>query len=32
MLRPENPDLDELVFDPDEVTVYGKVVTVMRRL
>jgi repressor LexA len=32
VLRPENPDLDEMVFDPAEVTIYGRVVTVMRRL
>ena len=32
VLRPENPDLDEMVFDPGEVTIYGKVVTVLRRL
>ncbi|MGI8795646.1 MAG: transcriptional repressor LexA [Acidimicrobiia bacterium] len=32
VLRPENPDLDEMVFDPAEVTLYGKVVTVLRRL
>jgi repressor LexA len=32
VLRPENPDLDEMVFDPGEVTIYGRVVTVLRRL
>ncbi|MEZ5170093.1 MAG: transcriptional repressor LexA [Acidimicrobiia bacterium] len=32
VLRPENDDLDEMVFDPDDVTVYGRVVTVLRRL
>lgn len=32
VLRPENPALSELVLDPDEVTIYGRVVTVMRRL
>ncbi len=32
VLRPENPDLDEMVFDPGDVTIYGKVVTVLRRL
>jgi repressor LexA len=31
-LRPMNPTMDDMVFDADEVTVYGKVVTVMRRL
>jgi repressor LexA len=32
VLRPENPDLDDMVFDPADVTIYGRVVTVMRRL
>ncbi|MFI5047086.1 MAG: transcriptional repressor LexA [Acidimicrobiia bacterium] len=32
VLRPENPALDEMVFEPDEVTVYGKVVSLLRRL
>jgi len=32
VLRPENPRLEEMVFDPREVSIYGKVVTVMRRL
>jgi repressor LexA len=32
VLTPANPRLEPMVFDPDEVTVYGKVVTVMRRL
>jgi repressor LexA len=32
VLRPENPDLDEMVFDPGDVTIYGRVVTVLRRL
>jgi len=32
VLRPENPALDEMVFDPSEVTIYGRVVTVLRRL
>jgi len=31
VLRPENPRMDELVFDPDEVTIYGKVVSLLRR-
>jgi repressor LexA len=31
VLRPENPSMDELVFDPDDVTVYGKVVSLLRR-
>jgi repressor LexA len=32
VLRPENADLDDLVYDPADVTVYGKVVTVLRRI
>jgi repressor LexA len=32
VLRPENPALDEMVFDPADVTIFGKVVTVLRRL
>ncbi len=32
VLRPENPNLDEMVFEPGDVTVFGKVVTVLRRL
>jgi repressor LexA len=32
VLRPENSALDEMVFDGDEVTIYGRVVTVLRRL
>jgi repressor LexA len=32
VLRPENADLDEMIFDPADVTIYGKVVTVLRRL
>jgi repressor LexA len=32
VLRPENPSLEEMIFDPSEVSVYGKVVTVLRRL
>jgi repressor LexA len=32
VLRPENQDLDEMIFEPSDVTVYGKVVTVLRRL
>jgi len=31
VLRPENPALDEMVFDPDDVTIYGKVVSLLRR-
>jgi repressor LexA len=32
VLRPENDAMDELVYDPDDVRIYGKVVTVLRRL
>jgi repressor LexA len=32
ILRPANEVLDDMVFDPAEITVYGKVVTVLRRL
>jgi repressor LexA len=31
VLRPANPTMSEMVFDPDEVRVYGKVVTLLRR-
>jgi repressor LexA len=31
VLRPENPAMDELVFDADDVTIYGKVVSLLRR-
>ncbi|HET9690416.1 MAG TPA: transcriptional repressor LexA [Acidimicrobiales bacterium] len=32
VLVPANARLEPMVFDPDQVTVYGKVVTVLRRL
>jgi repressor LexA len=32
VLRPANPALEDMVFDPDDVALYGKVVTVLRRL
>ncbi len=32
ILRPANPALEDMVFKPSEITIYGKVVTVMRRL
>jgi repressor LexA len=32
VLRPENPAMSEMVFDPGDVSIYGKVVTLMRRL
>ncbi len=31
VLRPENPAMDDLVYEPDEVTIYGKVVSLLRR-
>ena len=32
VLRPANERLEDLVFEPDEVAIYGRLVTVMRRL
>ena len=32
VLRPANPAMEDIVFDPDEIVIYGKVVTVLRRL
>ena len=32
ILRPSNPSLEDMVFKPRDVTIYGKVVTVMRRM
>jgi repressor LexA len=32
VLRPENPTMAEMVFDPADVVIYGKVVTLLRRL
>lgn len=32
VLVPSNPTYSDMVFDEDEVTIYGKVVTVLRRL
>lgn len=32
VLKPENPSLELMVFTPDQVTIFGKVVTVMRKL
>jgi repressor LexA len=29
---PANPTMEPMEFDADEVTIYGRVVTVMRRL
>ena len=31
VLRPENPTMDELVFEPSDVEIYGKVVSLLRR-
>jgi len=31
-LEPANPRLEPMVFDADEITIYGRVVTVLRRL
>jgi repressor LexA len=32
VLRPENPWMSEMVFEPEDVSIYGKVVTLLRRL
>jgi repressor LexA len=32
VLKPANDDMDELVYNPDDVVVYGKVVTVLRKV
>jgi repressor LexA len=32
VLTPANPAMAPMVFSPDEVALYGKVVTVLRRL
>jgi SOS-response transcriptional repressor LexA len=32
VLRPHNERLEPMVFDPADVQIFGKVVTVMRRL
>jgi repressor LexA len=32
VLRPENPTMAEMVFEPADVVIYGKVVTLLRRL
>ena len=32
VLKPANDDMDELVYDPGDVVIYGKVVTVLRKL
>jgi len=32
VLRPENPTMPEMVFDPADIAIFGKVVTLLRRL
>ncbi|MCZ7536631.1 MAG: transcriptional repressor LexA [Acidimicrobiia bacterium] len=32
VLRPANAAMEEMLFDPEQVSIYGRVVTVMRRL
>jgi repressor LexA len=32
VLRPENPTMSEMIFEPEDVSIYGKVVTLLRRL
>jgi len=32
VLEPHNPSLDLMVFEPNDVTIFGKVVTVLRKL
>ena len=32
VLRPANPTMEDLVFDPADVQIYGKVVTLLRRM
>ena len=32
ILRPANPTMDDLVYDPLDVQIYGKLVTLLRRL
>jgi repressor LexA len=32
VLRPEHPTMEEMVFDPEDVQVFGKVVSLLRRL
>ena len=32
VLRPANATMEDMVFDPSEVQVYGKLVTLLRRL
>src|SRR5450755_1004695 len=32
VLRPENSSMEEMIFDPNDITIYGRVVTVLRKL
>ncbi|HEX9505406.1 MAG TPA: transcriptional repressor LexA [Acidimicrobiia bacterium] len=32
VLRPENSAMEEMTFDPSEITIYGKVVSLLRRM
>ena len=32
VLRPANETMEDLVFDPSDVKIYGKVVTLLRRI
>ena len=32
VLRPANETMEDLVFDPSDVRIYGKVVTLLRRI
>ena len=32
VLRPANAAMDDMLFDPDQIAIYGRVVTVLRRL
>src|SRR4051812_3427213 len=32
VLRPENPAMEEMVFEPEEIEIYGKVVSLLRRM
>ncbi len=31
VLRPQNPTMDDMIFEPNEIAIYGKVVTLLRR-
>jgi repressor LexA len=32
VLRPENSSMEEMIFDPSDITIYGKVVSLLRRM